>query len=418
MPMSSRERIKAAISHKEPDGIPVDLGSTPSSGISAIAYNNLNKHLELKLPSAHIYDVVQQLAQPDEKLLDFLNIDAIDVGRVFNDKAGDWYKIALANGSEGHYPSWFKPHKCPDGSYEVFTTDNTLIAQMPSGGTFFDQCYFPYVNDYPDNFKDISSKMNKVLWSALAHSPWDNVNREDFWKQLRKRTLQLREQTDRAIVVVCGCNLFEWGTFLRRMDNFLMDLYVDQPKVEELLDVLLEMHLNTLDKVCSSVGDIVDILRFGDDLGMDTGPFMSPEIYKKLFKPRHAKLCEFVKKNSNMHTFLHSCGSIYDLIPDLIEAGFEILNPIQTNCRNMEPEKLKREFGKDITFWGGGCDTRQILNQATAQDVKSHVLKRLEILSPGGGFVFNTVHNILPEVPPENIVAMFDAVKEFNGKRN
>lgn len=117
-----------------------------------------------------------------------------------------------------------------------------------------------------------------------------------------------------------------------------------------------------------------------------------------------------------MNTFLHTCGSIYDLIPDLIDAGFEILNPVQTNCKNMEPERLKREFGKDVTFWGGGCDTRTILNQTAASDVKKHVLERLEILSPGGGFVFNTVHNILPEVPPENILAMFEAIKEFNGE--
>jgi uroporphyrinogen decarboxylase len=137
-------------------------------------------------------------------------------------------------------------------------------------------------------------------------------------------------------------------------------------------------------------------------------------MYRKFFKPRHQRMCDYVKSHSQMHTFLHSCGSIYAVIPDLIEAGFEILNPVQTSCRNMEPSRLKEEFGNDITFWGGGCDTREILNLATPQEVTDHVRKRLEVFAPGGGFVFNTIHNILPDVPPENVVAMFDAIRNFN----
>lgn len=294
--MTSRQRIREAICHREPDRVPVDIGSTPSSGISAIAYNHLNKYLKLELPPAHIYDVVQQLAQPDEEFLDFCAIDAVDIGRVFNNTPQYWYPIKLADDSDGFYPRWFKPRQCPDGSYNVYDKDYILIAKMPSKGSFFDQCCFPYIDGYPGSFKGIASAMKKVLWAALVHSPWDNAGNDDFWEQLRARTLKLREQTDRALVVVCGCNLFEWGTFLRRMDNFLMDLYTDQANVERLLDVLLELHLETLRKVCRAVGDSVDVLRFGDDLGMDTAPFMSPEIYRKLFKPRHSQLCDFVKK--------------------------------------------------------------------------------------------------------------------------
>jgi len=246
-----------------------------------------------------------------------------------------------------------------------------------------------------------------------VHSPWDNAIRPDFWEQLRERTLTLRKQTDRAIMIVCGCNLFEWGTFLRRLDNFLMDLMMETQKVEALLDALMEIHLSTLDKVCRAVGDVADIIRFGDDLGIDHGPFMAPEVYRSLFKPRHTELCDFVQKNSQMHTFLHSCGSIYQLMPDLIEAGFEIINPVQTNCADMEPEKLKKEFGKDITFWGGGIDTRHVLNKANPSEIKDHVKRRLDIFTPGGGFVFNTVHNILPDVPPQNIIAMYEAIAEY-----
>jgi uroporphyrinogen decarboxylase len=148
---------------------------------------------------------------------------------------------------------------------------------------------------------------------------------------------------------------------------------------------------------------------------MDSGPFMPPDLYRRFFKPHHSRLCDYVHTNSPMKALLHSCGSIYRLLPDLIEAGFDIINPVQTNCRDMEPRKLKDEFGRDLTFWGGGCDTRHVLNHAPPRDVKAHVLERLEIFSPGGGFVFNPVHNILPDVPPENILAMFEAIDAFHG---
>jgi len=195
----------------------------------------------------------------------------------------------------------------------------------------------------------------------------------------------------------------------------MMDVIAEPASVERLLDALLERHLAILDKVCRAVGDVADIVRLGDDLGMDSGPFMSPDSYRALFKPRHAQLCDFVHRRSGMKTFLHSCGSIRELLPDLIDAGFDIINPVQTACRGMDAAELKREFGRDLCFWGGGCDTRHVLNRATPAEVRRHVLDRLAILAPGGGFVFNTVHNILPDVPPGNVVAMYGALREFNG---
>jgi uroporphyrinogen decarboxylase len=284
---------------------------------------------------------------------------------------------------------------------------------MPLGANFFDQTCFPYLDGYPDNYANLSKDMGKVHWSGLAHSPWDHATEADFWEQLRERTLALRAQTDRALVVVVGCNLFEWGTFLRRMDNFLIDLASDQGQVERLLDALMEQHLATLEKVCQAVGDVADILRFGDDLGTDAGPFMAPKTYRKLFKPRHSLLVDYVKTHSRMKTFLHSCGSIYRLLPDLIEAGYDVINPVQTNAKDMDAARLKKEFGAQITFWGGGCDTRAILNRGTPQQVRDEVKKNVEILAPGGGFVFNTVHNIMPDVPPENIEAMLAALDEY-----
>jgi len=414
--MTSRERILAAVNHKTPDKVPIDMGSTPSSGISATAYERLRRHVGRKDGATLVYDVVQQLAQPEEWALDRFGIDVVDLGRTFNTKESDWYDITLASGDPARYPTWFRPEQEADGSWLARHADGTVIARQPNGAAFYDETCFPWMDDWPSDYSGLDDAMGKVLWSALVHSPWDNAGKPGFWERLRANALELRRTSDRAIMVVVGCNLFEWGTFIRRIDNFLMDLLLEQGKVEGLLDALMERHMATLEKVCTAVGDIVDVVRFGDDLGTDQGPFMQPDLYREIFKPRHKMLCDYVHTHSSMHTFLHSCGSIDLVIPDLVEAGFEILNPVQTNARGMEPARLKRDFGKDVTFWGGGIDTRTVLNNGSPAEVRKQVLERLEIFAPGGGFVFNTVHNILPDVPPENIVAMFDAIRDYNGK--
>jgi uroporphyrinogen decarboxylase len=415
--MTSRERILAAINHQEPDRVPVDLGATPSSGISAIAYGNLVKYMGRPDLPVQIYDVVQQLAQPDKTVLDQFGVDVLDIGRTFNDQPADWSPVTMANGGAAFYPKWFKPIQMPDGSYQTYDDDGKrMLSKMPVGATFFDQTYFPYADGYPDSYENLDAEMGRIMWARDAHSPWDHAGEPDFWQKLRENTLNLKQSTDKALLVVCGCNLFEWGTFLRRMDNFLMDLMCDHYHVEELLDQLMIRHLATLEKVCSAVGDLVDIIRFGDDLGMSSGPFMDAETYRTLFKPRHKILCDYVKTHSNMHTYIHSCGSISLLMPDLVEAGIEIFNPVQTNAWNMAPGFLKKEFGQDCTFWGGGIETAGTLNVGSPQQIRDQVFERLEIFSKGGGYVFNTVHNILPDVPPENIVAMYDAVRDFNGK--
>jgi uroporphyrinogen decarboxylase len=413
--MTSRERIIAAILHTQPDRVPLDLSSTPSSGISAIAYSNLIRYIGREDLPVLIYDVVQQLAQPHDAILETFGVDVIDIGRAFNESRKAWKPTVLANGNPAFYPVWYNPVKQADGSFLTFDNDGKrILSKMPVGATFFDQTYFPYIDGYPSDYKNLDTEMGRIMWARDAHSPWDHAGESDFWDQLREKAIYLRKTTDKALLIVCGCNLFEWGTFLRRMDNFLMDLICDQYNVEKLLDELLKRHLSTLDKVCRAVGDVADIIRFGDDLGMTSGPFMSPEIYRQLFKPRHKILCDYVKANSSMHTFIHSCGSISLLMPDLINAGIEIFNPVQTNSAGMEPRFLKKEFGKDCTFWGGGIETVGTLNGTDLGKIRSQVLERMEILGEGGGFVFNTVHNILPDVPPENVIAMYNAVKEFN----
>ena len=416
-----RERVLAAIDHRESDRVPVDLGSNPSSGISALAYIELLPELGRRRgrkgfeARPRVYDVVQELAQPDEWVLDELGVDVVDIGRAFNDRPEDWTERVMPDGHSYLYPSWFKPVQ--DGKdLLAYDAEGTLIARRPEGATFFDERCFPWEEGYPADFGGLDKAMGKVLWSALVHSPWDHANEPGFWPELRKRALALRASTDRALMIVVGGNLFEWGTFIRRIDNFLVDILAEPEEVERLLDALMERHLATLAKVCEAVGDVADVLRFGDDLGHEGGPFMSPEAYRRLFKPRHKILVDFVNKHSSMKTFLHSCGSIHALIPDLIDVGYDILNPVQTSARDMEPERLKREFGADITFWGGGIENRTVLAHGTEDEVRAQTLDRLELFSRGGGFVFNTVHNIMPDVPAGNIVAMFDAVAEFNGR--
>ncbi len=412
--MNSRERIIAAINHRQPDRIPIDLGATPSSGLSVVAYQNLLKYLGKTHLKTHVYDVIQEVAQPEMELLDHFGVDVLDIGRHFNTSEDYWHTLEIISGHKALYPSWFNAHKLQDGSHITYGTSGEVIGRMPVGATFFDQTIFPYAEGYPLDYKNLANDMKRTIWGGFGFTPWDWASEKDFWKMLREKTIELKKSTDKALLLGIGCNLFEWGTFIRRMDNFLIDLLADPSGVHTFLDALMESHLSTLQKTCDAVGDVIDIIKFGDDLGTTNGPFISNEMYCEFFKPRHTMLCDYVKANSSMHTMLHSCGGIYELIPELIEAGFEILNPIQINAVNMEPERLKNEFGRDITFWGGGVDTKSILNRATPQQVKDHVKHNLEVFSVGGGFVFTTVHNIMPDVPPENIVAMFEAVNEFN----
>ncbi len=411
--MNSRERILAAIQHKQPDRIPIDLGATPSSGISVVAYRNLINHLGMGHLKNKVYDVIQEVTQPELELLDHFGVDVLDIGREFNIAEDYWQKLELIEGTPALYPKWFNPVRQHDGSWLAPGKSGEFIGKMPKGATFFDQLIFPYRDGYPASYVDLGTEMSRVIWGGFGFTPYDWIDEPGFWQMLREKTIDMRQKTDKALLLGVGCNLFEWGTFLRRIDNFLTDLYLEPENVHQLLDALMERHLEFLGKVCATVGDVVDILKFGDDLGTNTGPFIPSETYREFFLPRHKQMCDFVKANSKAHTMLHCCGGIYELIPGLIEAGFEILNPVQINAIHMEPQKLKLEFGSELTFWGGGINTQSVLNRATPEQVKIHVTQNLEAFSPGGGYVFNTVHNILSEVPPENIVAMFEAVKEF-----
>lgn len=188
-----------------------------------------------------------------------------------------------------------------------------------------------------------------------------------------------------------------------------MALYPDQ--LMKLTEKLYSIHMKNLEKWLAAVGSYIDVILFGDDLGGQTGPLMSPEMYRRYFKPYHKKMFNRAKELADVKVQLHCCGGVRELLGDLIEAGLDAINPVQITCRGMDAKELKAEFGKDITFWGGGCDTREILPNATPAQVSDHVKQQVEILNPGGGFIFQQVHNILANVPSENIEAMFNAVR-------
>jgi len=220
----------------------------------------------------------------------------------------------------------------------------------------------------------------------------------------------LRQSTDKAIIGLFGANLLEWGQFAFDMANFLMLLAGEPQRAHRFLDRLVEMHLSNLGKFLSAVGPYIDIILFGDDLGMQTGPQVSPRMYREFFQPRQKLMWETAKKLADVKVMLHCCGGVYPLLPHLVEAGLDIIQPVQTTARDMEPERLKREFGRDLCLWGGGCDTQKILPKGDPAAVAADVRRRVQILAPDGGFVFQQIHNVMADIPPENIVAMFDAI--------
>ncbi len=219
-------------------------------------------------------------------------------------------------------------------------------------------------------------------------------------------------RTGRAIIGLFGGNLLETGQFLYRNDVFFMLLAGNPRRAHEFLDRLLEIHLANLERFLAAVGPYIDIILFGDDLGMQNGPQISPAMYREFFKPRHAKMWRRAKELAPVKVMLHCCGGVRPLLADLIEAGLDAINPVQISCAGMDARELKRDFGNRLTLWGGGCDTRYVLSHATAAEVREHVRGQVSILAPGGGFVFQQVHNILADVPPENVIAMFDAANE------
>ena len=411
--MTSRERVLAALDHRETEIVPVDFSGHRSSGIAALAYPKLREYLGLDPKTIRVYDPVQQLAIVDEDVLDRFGVDTIELGRGFALDDSWWVDWELPDGTPCKMPVWALPERDSDNNRWVIRSSKSgrIIAQMPDGALYFEQTYWPFAEGEAD-LETMPDNWAESMWAAVASPPGPETGGSDGLQVLTKGAKRLRGSTDRAILGLFGGNLLEFGQFMYRNDNFFLLLAGDPRKAHAFLDRMVEIHIENLEHFLGAVGEFIDIIVFGDDLGMQTGPQISPAMYREFFKPRHTILWNRAKELANVRINLHSCGGIRELIPDLIEAGLDAVNPVQINCRGMELNELKREFGRDLCFWGGGCDTGQVLPGETPGKVASHVKRQVETGRKGGGFVFQQVHNIMANVHPENIVAMFDAVND------
>ncbi len=409
MSTTSRDRVMDALNHREPDRVPVDFGAHRSSGIMAIAYRKLRRYLELPQRPIRVYDMIQQLAVVDQDLLDLFGIDTIELGRGFSLDEGDWKPWTLPDGSECLIPIYVDVRKEGD-NWHLFSPTGRAVGVQRKGMLYFDQIYWPFLEGVPENLSDLDTVLTDIMWSISTPPNLSLVGHDE----LREQAKSLRESTDRAIIGLFGGNVVEIPQFLCRIDNFLWLMGAEPETVDRLLDRLVEIHLQNLASYLDAVGPYIDIILFGDDMGMQSGPQFSPEMYRRYFNTRHRLLWGRAKELADVKVMLHCCGGIRPLMADMIDAGLDTTNPVQTSCAGMGFQGLKRDFGQSLCLWGGGCDTQTMLPAASPEEVRIHVMERLEALTPGGGFVFQQVHNVMADVPPENVVAMFEAVREFN----
>lgn len=407
---TSRERVMCAVNHQEPDRVPIDLGGHRSSGMMAMAYHKLKQHLGITSGDIYVYDFVQQLAIIEPPVLERFRVDTIELGRGFALDAADWRDWVLPNRRPCKIPAFINPVK-KGGDWHIYAPDGELLAIQKVGSLYFEQMCFPWQDYTGDDFAaGLPDALQRVMWNTLGSPPAPIGFDEAGLAKLVAGAQALRERSDRAIIGLFGGNLMETGQMLFRMDNFLLLLASEPQRMHKFLDALLESHLNNLQKFLSAVGPYIDIILFGDDLGMQNGPQISPRMYRKFFYSRHKQLWQMSKSLADVKVMLHSCGSVAAYMPLFIEAGLDILQPVQTTARDMDTASLKREFGRDLCLWGGGCDTQYVLPTSMPDAVAEDVRQRVTTLAPGGGFVFQQIHNIMADVPPENVVAMLDAV--------
>lgn len=399
--MTSRERVLKTIRHEEPDRLPIDFGGMASTGIMAIAYDRLKKHLGITNGEIRVFDMMQQLAEVEPEILSRFGVDVISLGNSLGEAPGLWKPWNLPNGIRCQVPAGVDLQPDEENGGWLIRENGTVTFRMSARSLYFSEATHPLAE--------------MTTPEELQSVPRPVINDEDL-KFLEMRAKALYENTEFAIMASFGGNILETGNSLRGYTRFMMDLAKGGAFVEDLIGGIVETHLRNLSLYLEAVGKYVQIIQFGDDLGMQDRTLISRSMYQKYIFPGHQKMYQSVHQNSDCSVFLHSCGSIFPLIPDLIAAGVDILNPVQTSAKNMDPKQLKEAFGDKITFWGGGCDTQHVLPFATPDEVAGHVRERIEIFAPGGGFVFNSIHNIQADIPPENIVAMFDTARAFRYK--
>jgi uroporphyrinogen decarboxylase len=373
--MNSRQRVLTALSHAEPDQVPVDLGGTENSTIARIAYLNLRDHLGLPVETKpYVINRMMDAVFPQEDLLRLFGVDFRPIRPS---------------------PAW-QPElrELPDNSFY-----DELGIRWKKAAYYYDMVEHP---------------LRHASLAEIIQFCYPDPYAPGRVAGLRQQAEQLARETSFAIVladIVWGP--FELACALRGYEQFCMDLLQDVRLAETLLDKNLELALGFWDAYLSEVGENIQIVGLGDDLAMQTGPIISPSLYRKLIKPRHKQLIDLIHTKTDARIFMHCCGSVYDLLPDLIETGVEILNPVQVSAAKMDLACLKRDFGDQLTFWGGGVDTQQVLPYASLPEIRDHVRHAFDILAPGGGFVFAPVHNLQADIAPERIMAVYETALEY-----
>jgi uroporphyrinogen decarboxylase len=357
------------------------MGATIISSITQKAYTDLRQHLGMRQDESVMLDYVQQLPYVDEALMERFGVDfrlvqlpaATAPGlNVFEE--GDYYAFIDRWGSKLHMPK--------------------------DGGLYFDWVDFP---------------VKETSMAALDDYQWPVPDSKEHILKLREEAEQLYNHTDYALVgsAVIGGGIFEQPARTMGLPNFLMALVAEPEFASRLMDQITDIYIESCNNYLDEVGQYIDVFTFWDDVCTQDGWLIRPDLYRKMIKPKQKRLVDAIKKKTDAKLFYHSCGATFDLVPDLIEIGFDILNPVQVSAKGMDTKRLKQTYGNDITFWGGGVDTQQVLPFGTPDQVVDEVKRRIDDLAPGGGFVFAAVHNIQPFVPAANIVAAFDTALQY-----
>ena len=380
--MNSRERVLLSLRHKEPDRVPFDLGGASVTGIHIKAYKNLLNYLDLGIKKGiKIILLHSQSVSVDENVLKKLKVDV--------------------RGIYPNLPIRWKVSIKEDDNYTYYKDGWGIIRRMPKNkGLYYDFIVFPLCN---------------VNTGNLEKYPWPNPTNPVIFQGLKEKAIRLKKETDAALVVgrPFGNGILNMGAWLEGYENWFCNLISNPKRVNKIMDKILELKIKYWDMMLTEIGDYVDIIVELDDLGTQDGLFISPKIYRKYVKPRQKELFNFIKQKAPVYIFFHTDGAIRDLIPDLIEVGIDILNPVQIGLPKMDAKVLKKEFGKYLSFWGGGVDTQNTLPHGTPQEVKDEVKRRIQDLSPQGGFIFAAVHTIQTDVSPENFMAMWEALQEY-----
>jgi uroporphyrinogen decarboxylase len=371
--MSHRDRVMTALSHQEPDRIPIDLGGTYASSISIKAYENLKQYLGVKHPMV-IMRKWAGIVKPDESILTYFDIDT----RVIMPRAGD-----------GWVEGW-REEILPDGASK---DEWGLVRVKPPDGYYF--------------IKNFPLAGEKTL-DDIKKYPWLNPNDTERFQGLKEQAAFLRKSTDYVLVTMFPRPFVSLSQFLRGYQDWFTDLIINREFIETLMEKILEICLAIGKRLLEEVGEYVDLVFVHDDLATQESLMMSPQIYREIIKPRHKKIFDLIKNMTRAKIIYHCDGAIYPLIQDFIEIGVDVLNPVQVSAKGVDTDALKREFGDQLCFWGG-IDTSYVLPKGSVEDVREEVRKRIDHLKKGGGYVVAPVHNILDEVPPENIVAMYQS---------